>query len=365
MKKFFTFVAALIASASMWGATYTVQTDYPNADGNIRRTLRGDYGLMDGDTILLTTGDYYEASGLKFQDKSNIVLKAAEGATPIVHQGTYNQIYVPATVEGIHFDGGDSAEYTFYFYETNAEKLDLQGCEFTGFKKYCISGSSSAMIDSIVVNNCFFHDNTGVSAIYLPTGSTADICNYVSITNTTICNMGTSGGEAGVIDIREKTTEASNQKIVIDHVTIYNLTNSYERMIQAYKSHNVVVSNTIIAQPTSTSLRPTYLYGGNVTNCLTYNVGNHKSSATCSGNLTGDPKFVDAANNNFKLGLGSPAINAATDGTNLGDPRWGNETPQTALVETAAKQGVKKMMVNGQMVIVRDGMMYNALGTKL
>jgi hypothetical protein len=32
--------------------------------------------------------------------------------------------------------------------------------------------------------------------------------------------------------------------------------------------------------------------------------------------------FVDAANGNFALAEGSPAIGAATDGSNLGDPRW-------------------------------------------
>lgn len=42
-----------------------------------------------------------------------------------------------------------------------------------------------------------------------------------------------------------------------------------------------------------------------------------------------------------------------------------NPNPPTALVEAKKAVPARKMMVNGQMVIVRDGVQYNAIGTKL
>jgi hypothetical protein len=57
-------------------------------------------------------------------------------------------------------------------------------------------------------------------------------------------------------------------------------------------------------------------------NYLKDNGGIHSSVTKTNCQLNVDPQFVDAANGNFALAEGSPALTAATDGGAIGDPRW-------------------------------------------
>ena len=72
-------------------------------------------------------------------------------------------------------------------------------------------------------------------------------------------------------------------------------------------------------------------YGSNsyVHNCLAFNapvkVGSGGSQAGC---MNRNPYFVDAAAGNFQLYKNSPAVNAGTDNSTLGDPRWGVSTDE-------------------------------------
>ena len=110
----------------------------------------------------------------------------------------------------------------------------------------------------------------------------------------------------------------------VDHVTIYGVA-GYDRGIQSYKSTLVTITNSIIVEPSDNAdyLYPTYCYGGTISNVLSFNTKNHRSGPTFTGMIENtDPLFVDAANGDYTLGEGSPALKAGTDGKNLGDPRW-------------------------------------------
>ena len=74
--------------------------------------------------------------------------------------------------------------------------------------------------------------------------------------------------------------------------------------------------------------------GAKVQNCLNFNSVGQWASNAYTDTICADPLFVDAANNNFMLQANSPAIGTATDGTNLGDPRWGVEGPQVITLTT-------------------------------
>ena len=112
--------------------------------------------------------------------------------------------------------------------------------------------------------------------------------------------------------------------MIIDHITLYNFDASQLGAISMRKTSKLSITNSIIATPEDKGHYAFYIYGGTIKNTLYYN-GQAKSGPTYTACITADPLFVDAANNNFKLKVNSPAIGEATDGSNLGDPRWGVE----------------------------------------
>ncbi|MBR6830228.1 MAG: hypothetical protein IKM83_06410 [Paludibacteraceae bacterium] len=144
----------------------------------------------------------------------------------------------------------------------------------------------------------------------------------MKVTNTTITNISTLTGS--VIDLRNKGNVVDGtDSLLVDHVTIYNWTGGDNGAIMGYKTKHIGIYNTIIAQPSSGTYG-VYCYGGYVKNILANNV-THKDWSprpTYVNAMTGDPLFVDAANGNYALSPTSPAIGAALDGSNLGDPRW-------------------------------------------
>lgn len=281
-----------------------------------------------GDTLELVTGEYTEPYSFNL-DKAGLVIRAAEGQKPVVKASSYLNFHASVTLEGILFDGQNTAEYTVYARENTAKNLTFRNCTFTGYTKYNITGSgSSAHLDSLIVDGCLFRDNGG-SAVYMPASGLADNvpgCNYFRMTNSTVYNVGAATGCAA-IDVRENTNAyTQNQvEVIVDHVTLYNYQTAGNGGIMSYKSANVQITNTIVANPEGSELYGTYVYGGEVKNCLFNNVI-HRTTSVQSGCLTGDPLFTDAPNGDFSLKEGSPALAAATDGTNLGDPRWNKGT---------------------------------------
>ena len=87
---------------------------------------------------------------------------------------------------------------------------------------------------------------------------------------------------------------------------------------------DVAVSNCIFANPSSKSHEPVALTDGTLSNCLSYNTGSYVTgeNITNTACITGDPLFRAPAVSNFTLNYGSPAYEAGTAGSNIGDPRW-------------------------------------------
>lgn len=341
MRKLFLLIPALVFALVTNAETWNIGPTNPQSSDNIRRTVRDK--AQNGDIIVLADGTYTESEVILF-DKS-VTLMPAENAHPVIAQHFYSKVTSGAEVKfiGIKFDGSlynsgaGANDYCFYPYDLSAgNEIHFENCEFTGFKSYVIYCSSSYHIDSCIINNCYFHDNAA-NAVYFTKSSDASLqtCNGLIVTNSTFTNRGT-GANGSVIEMRNQGAEpvVNDVELTVDHCTFYN--NQFGEgdysPIRSHKLGKMTVTNCIFAHPDAYAKYAVYAYGGSVSNCLTYNLtSGYKNWSPCptlSDNITGDPLFNDLANNKYTFANNwetmniSPACGAATDGTDLGDPRW-------------------------------------------
>ena len=317
MKKSIFFLLALMLSFTAQAAVHTC-TPAVNSIS---------WCLTQADTLILTDGVYEEAYTIKFE-KPGVLLKAAEGAKPVIKlTGAWTTfgLYATTTFEGITFDGTNVCYYPISSYGSDAGTFTFKNCEFTGWMYWAISNhyEANTHVDSVLIENCIFHDAAG-SAIYFnddaPAGEHS--CGYFEMKNSTLYNL-VEDEYVGAIHVssRSEATGAQN-KVVIDHITMYDCTTPDLGGITIRKTSDLNITNSIIAYSTNTDQYAFYIYGGNVKNTLYYN-GKAKSGPTYTGCLTTDPLFVYPEGGNFNLRPGSPALNAGTDGKHLGDTRWG------------------------------------------
>ena len=187
---------------------------------------------------------------------------------------------------------------------------------------------------NIVIDNCVF-ENIEARAIYAEKRTTAapGITKAISISNSTFVACGKSGSHNPTIEIHDDDDNSSTAgpETLIDHCTFYNCSPS-QYTIYLYKiGPQATISNCIVSNPSEEQATSAY-YGYdnfNLTNCLWYNCsGGYRTPATSANIINSDPLFADAANGDFSFPGDyandnvSPARNAGTDGSDLGDPRW-------------------------------------------
>lgn len=329
---------------------------YVTPDEDLRYYVITDPNVKVGDTLVLANGTYNISSTTEFS-KEGLVVMADENAKPeikLTDTGGYASLKLNngTTFDGITFNGTGISNYLVIANGTDASKFVFNNCEFKNYVYYAISDpwtdnyENGRHVDSILINNCLFHD--GGAAInlskYGPEGK--HTCDYFEMKNSTIYNISNTGNAAILVSSNAENTGVQN-KVVLDHITMYNYANASYGAIAIRKSSDLQITNSIIANPTS-GLYAFYIYGGTINNTLYYNA-TYDSDATYTACITEDPLFVDAANNDFMLQANSPAIGKATDGTNLGDPRWGveaiviGEGDNTAALAT---QGTALVQVN-------------------
>lgn len=322
MKKLFLLIPALaltLMANAVTPGTQALRSAYNDAEA--------------GSTLVLEAGTYEETERIEFTKSMTIM--AAEGAEVIVKTYKDNPLTLGAEVKfiGIKFDGSamGTREYFIRSYDATAgNELHFENCEVYNFPSatYLINAASDARsLDSIIINNCYFHNN-GNDAIFV-NGAAAS--KGIIITNSTFAN---SSASHSIIEVHNAGTVAEDIELTVDHCTFYNNTfgdGDYSN-IRAYKLAKSYISNCIFAHSEAYAKYAAYSYGGTISNCLNYNLTsgyrNWSPCAVFSNNITANPLFDDIANNKYTF-VGnwvtmelSPARGAATDGSDLGDPRW-------------------------------------------
>lgn len=330
MKKFFFFIAAVAVAM-------TANAAVVNVEPGMNTLVEATSAAQAGDELVLTTGVYeIDPNYTCYAQVEGLVIKAAEGASPVVEiPGAWSCIKVSATAtfDGIVFDGKGTANYLIAVVGENSGTLTIKNCEFKNWVTWAVSNQyeTAAHADAVVVDNCLFHDGLGSAISFsdeAPEGKHS--CNSFKMTNSTIYNVVSTVYRAIIqVNSNGEATGAQNE-IVIDHVTLANYDSGDLGAISMRKSSNLKISNSIVCA-SAAGEKGFYIYGGNVDNVVYYNCDT-KSGPTYTNCVEADPKFVDAANGNFELAEGSPALGAATDGSNLGDPRWNKPAAATRTV---------------------------------
>ena len=340
MRKLFSLFAAMLVALAVNATILDIGPTSPQSGDNIRREIRDH--ISAGDTLRLANGTYTESQTV-VADK-NVVILAAEGAKPIVQlaAGAYIKVSTSANVviKGLTFDGAtNSTQYAVRAYDATPTKIKIENCEFYGFVKYIITSSETAHADAVVVDNCYFHNNTGRAAIYFPqsTVENQQTCLSLKVTNSTFANNDASSEYVGIIDVRSYGLTATDDiEVLVDHCTFYNniTMNTDYADVNTRIANKSTVSNCIFAHSEAYERRATYMYAGSAINCLTFNLTKdasqdaHTWMTTRTNCFTADPLFNDLANNKYTFAGNwvtmelSPARGAATDGSDLGDPRW-------------------------------------------
>ncbi len=347
------FLISLLANA----ATININTGTTDA---LRKALAS---AANGDEIVMAAGTYVESNSdyIAFTGKS-VTVRAATGANVIL------QPQVPiiiseggkAILKNIKIDASElctSGSYSHLMYASdNADnnRLILDGCEVYGYTvgKAIIASRSSNKLDSLIINNCKFYNHTTRSCVFLENTENKGLI----ITNSTFYNIatGTESFSAGVIDDRSSTA-----KVRVDHCTFYNVVaqNTDYAAVGKINITDGIVSNCIFMLPENVDGERAIRGLAQANNCLTYNYikdsnwGIHSSSTKTNCINGKDPLFANAASGNFTIANDwttmslSPACCAATDGSDLGDPRWSNPTlPSTNFASPYVFLGTKALL---------------------
>lgn len=368
MRKLILLLPALVFTLMTTAKEINIAPNSPHSANNLIAALSSS-STEDGDVIILADGIYSENNNYITFNK-NIEVRAAEGAHPIVEVECYIKVENNKNVKisGINFDGSkqddtgiNPTSYSHFMRIYSAGTLELENCEFynTGSNQV-IEVESTSHIDFLKISNCYFHDGHN-SAIYIAPGSSAHACDKLHITNSTFANF--TGVSDALIRMNTKGEDfaadpAEDAELLVDHCTFYNYIKTSDNtygFIDSRKSTKVAISNCIIVNPDVTGgtyAMATQTYGGTVANCLDFGTKGHR--LTCTNRLNVDPQFNDLANNKYTY-IGeypsniSPARGAATDGSDLGDPRWYTEivypttdfaTPYAFVAEDAELEGV-------------------------
>ncbi len=303
MKKLFLFVAVLCATVALNAKTITLEPGEDKISAAIEEAEAGDVIELTGDA----QNEYTEWNTIRLTKA--ITIKAAAGATPVVHMPKLCPNGGDFVIDGVEVYGFE--DYLFRT-ETGGEfSVTFKNCTFRDNDSRFYYLSEGQTINAVTVDNCII---TNFTASEQPVIYGLGKIKSFEMKNTTVFNC------TGPYPIRVYNSD----HVLIDHCTIYNVGKQTIRLVEnSRETSDVLVSNTVVASASEQTDYAFYIYNGAVKNCVYYNTGSYRSdNATAENLVNADPKFVNAAQGNFNFTSDSPLTGKATDGSNIGDPRW-------------------------------------------
>lgn len=275
-----------------------------------------------GDVLVLTDGQYDESSHIAIS--LPLTICAAEGATPVLKTSGWMEVKADLRVVGLSIEANSATEAFRLQPGREAYAFSLKGCTIQGFSSKTIrvyaTDQEAAYVDSLVIEDCIFRPSAGRC---LEATAANKQVNHLSIRHSTF--DGGANGVGRLIYFNTAEEGLTVESACIDHCTFYNAQDT--RGIYLGNINGAQVSNCIFMNPTYNADYKSYcVYGKNtlLTHCISYNADAYVRSGARSERVSAqNPYFVDAAGGNFQLYKNSPAVTMATDGTAIGDPRWG------------------------------------------
>jgi hypothetical protein len=198
---------------------------------------------------------------------------------------------------------------------SNASRSSIKGCEVSNFY---ITGRSESIITNILIERNYFN-----SGLYI-----SGYCNGVLAFNNNIYSSSTSGTNCiianNIFRSSANSDASSSQTIIKNNLFLGNgTTYAHSDLDYAVVSNNIYYGSSPAKQYSYSHEYTTF------TNNLSYSSINDTTSSTgtnsSSGNLVGvAPNFVSESDfsfndtDDFNLAPSSPAINAGSDGTDIG-----------------------------------------------
>jgi hypothetical protein len=284
-------ISLLFCCAFLCAVIHAATTNVAPGSGTLKSAVTN---AAAGDVLVLATGEYNETSTIT--TSVALTIKAADGAKPVVKTTKRIEVNADFALEGVTFV-----------------------CAYDLIK---VTASSPI---NFSVQNCIFRMGTESAntnrAIYIDSAPTR-------VKKVTIAKCTFDGGKGTgrfIYVYPGSDVAALEGPVEIDHCTFYNSTDT--RGVYPANIDYTHITNCIFMNPEERENTNSFaVYGSNsyVHNCIAYKapvkVGSGGSQDKCSAQ---NPYFVDPANGNFQLYKNSPAINAGTDNSTLGDPRWG------------------------------------------
>lgn len=277
-----------------------------------------------GDVFVLSNGMYEETSSLK--PTCALTIKADDGTMPVINMKGRFEVKNDFNITGIIFIDNGAGEAVRMVPGTAAYNVNVETCEFDKFTSRVLrvynSDQTAPYVNKLTVNNCLF---CSPGARCIEASATDRQIADVTITNSTF-DGGKDGTSARFIYFLKADKEDA-VKCTINHCTFWNCSDT--RGVYLGDIYGVDVRNCIYANPQVYTDSKSYcLYGetSSISNCISYNCDTYLHDAKQKNIGASNPFFVDPENGNFQLYRNSPAVGAADNFTNLGDPRWGVST---------------------------------------
>lgn len=336
MKLLFFFLCAFLSVTSLFAKTITVSNN-PNSPGQYTRLDSAILAAASGDVLLVSGSptDYATAAGGTITVNKPLTL-LGQGYAPRSDQS------VPSTVSYMHITAAGSGStisgflVTAQLYEDpGTNNIVITRCEINdlyNFVCYCdgVSGNNYDIRENIIGNIAIAANVGGImiqnNIIYGSIGSQPASTGILITNNYFSGSIGLNGVYAG----------------------LYNATVSNN--IFYYKSASSTAS---YATATNCSFADNLYYNTSSANPFGIGVNNN----TGSGNLSGNPQFVSisltattvVSTDNFNLQTGSLAINAGTDGKNLG-PEGGSLPMQYPYTGQPAIPQIQSMLISNSVI---------------